>query len=315
MNADEHVPVALEQVRASLAMAAGGVFYDLTFGRGGHAAVIAEDVGPGGRLVVFDRDPAAIEVANRFAATCLSSVTVVQADFRELASEVAARRLPRPDAVFLDAGLSSPQLDDPARGFSFRADAPLDMRMDPIDRKTAADLLAELTERDLARVFRELGEERWADSIAGAIARRRVLRPVLSTFDLNGVVERAIPRRFWPEKIHPATRVYMALRIAVNDELGALETGLRQALDLLKPGGRLAVLAYHSLEDRIVKNLFADAAGRCSCPRELPECRCGAVRRVRILTKRPVMATEAEVELNPRARSFRLRVVEKVESV
>ncbi len=216
------------------------------------------------------------------------------------------------DGLLLDLGVSSHQLDTGTRGFSFRADAPLDMRMDPDLPASAADLVNELPEDELARIIREYGEERWAKRIAAFIAKARAEAPITTTLQLVDVIKGAIPRAKWEERIHPATRSFQALRIAVNDELGSLERGLATGLGLLKQGGRAVVISFHSLEDRIVKESFRSLARGCTCPKELPRCVCGRTPQLKILTGRPVMAGEPEVAANPRARSAKLRAAEKL---
>ncbi|OGU15673.1 MAG: 16S rRNA (cytosine(1402)-N(4))-methyltransferase, partial [Geobacteraceae bacterium GWC2_53_11] len=216
------------------------------------------------------------------------------------------------DGFILDLGVSSHQLDTRERGFSFQQDAPLDMRMDTSSGETAADLVNELPEAELERIIGEYGEERWAKRIAAFIVRERAESPITTTFRLVDIIKGAVPKAKWDERIHPATRTFQALRIAVNTELDSLEQGMRAALDLLKPGGRGVIISFHSLEDRIVKHIFREYAEGCTCPRQLPICVCGKQPRVKILTTRPVTATAEETEVNPRARSAKLRAVEKL---
>jgi 16S rRNA (cytosine1402-N4)-methyltransferase len=216
------------------------------------------------------------------------------------------------DGFILDLGVSSHQLDTRERGFSFQQDAPLDMRMDSSSGATAADLVNDLPEAELERIIGEYGEERWAKRIALFIAKERAESPITTTFRLVDIIKGAVPKAKWDERIHPATRTFQALRIAVNTELESLERGMRAALDLLKPGGRGVIISFHSLEDRIVKHIFREYVGGCTCPRQLPVCVCGNQPRVKILTGRPVLAAESETDENPRARSAKLRAVEKL---
>jgi 16S rRNA (cytosine1402-N4)-methyltransferase len=288
----------------------GGRFIDGTVGAGGHAAALLERSAPDGRLLGLDVDPAALEIAGRELARFGDRAVLVRSNFALL--DVVARRLAFApvDAVVLDLGLSSIQLADERRGFSFRAEGPLDMRADPTLRETAADLVNTRPERELRAMFGELGGESEAGRVAAAIARRRVKQPFETADDLARFV--AGVKRSRRRGIDPATHVFQALRIAVNDELGNLERGLRAALDVLKPGGRLAVISFHSLEDRVVKTFMARESRDCICPPHLPTCVCGHRAGLRLVLRRPVSPDALEVERNPRARSARLRVAEKL---
>jgi 16S rRNA (cytosine1402-N4)-methyltransferase len=261
-------------------------------------------------LLGIDADPVALEAAARRLARFGDRVVLVEAYFDSLASVAAERGFADVDGVLFDLGVSSPQLDVAARGFSFQQDAPLDMRMGPSAERTAADLVNELPADELRRIFADYGEERYAQRIARRIAEERSRRAIRTTTQLAEVVARAQPRS--REQIHPATRVFQALRIAVNDELGRLTRALPQALEALRVGGRLAVISFHSLEDRIVKQFMRQEARGCICPPELPVCVCGREPRVRILTPRPLVASEEEVAANVRARSAKLRVAERI---
>ncbi len=304
-----HVPVLRDEVVALLAPAAPGLVVDATVGLGGHAEALLEAV-PGFTLLGLDRDPRALELARRRLERFGDRVTLLERRFSELPDTLASIGAPPPAAILADLGCSSLQLDTPERGFSFRHDAPLDMRMGTTG-PTAAQLLEELDEEELVRILHEYGEERRARAIARAIVRRRRTAPVATTADLVSVVLEVLgpPRR---GRIHPATRTFQALRIAVNDELGEVERFVEPAARALRPGGRLAVIAFHSLEDRIVKHTLRRLSGRCACPPGAPECRCGAERLVRVLTRRPVRPDEAETGGNPRARSARLRAAERL---
>ncbi|HEC23123.1 MAG TPA: 16S rRNA (cytosine(1402)-N(4))-methyltransferase RsmH [Chloroflexi bacterium] len=303
-----HVPVLLSAVLEGLRPRSGMSFIDATLGAGGHAVALLEASAPDGRLLGFDRDAAALEVARRRLARFGDRVRVVHASYAQIGRLAPAHGFEAVDGILFDLGLSSLQLDDPARGFSFRFDAPLDMRFDPRHGITAAELVNELPEERLAALLREYGEERHARRIARAIV---AARPVRTTGRLAEVVARAVPRARH-ERIHPATRTFQALRIAVNEELEALERALPQAVELLRPGGRLAVISFHSLEDRIVKRFMRREAQDCLCPPEQLVCTCEHVARLRVITRKPIMATEEEIAANPRARSARLRLAERV---
>jgi 16S rRNA (cytosine1402-N4)-methyltransferase len=284
----------------------------MTVGGGGHAALLLAASAPGGRLLGLDRDPEALAAAGAALAPFGDRAVLARSAFDGVAGVAAAHGFAPADGIVMDLGVSSRQVDAPGRGFSFLREGPLDMRMDPDGPVTAADLVNTLPEDELARIFKEYGEERHARRVARAVVRARALAPLATTAELARVVEGAVPRTRGPRRIHPATRVFQALRIAVNDELGQLDRGLEAAFALLAPGGRMAVIAFHSLEDRMVKRRFADWQTGCVCPKEFPECRCGRVPRARLLTRRAVQADADEVAANPRSRSARLRAVERL---
>jgi 16S rRNA (cytosine1402-N4)-methyltransferase len=282
------------------------VVVDGTVGLGGHARLVLELVGPSGRLLGIDRDDVALDEArSRLGARAL----LRRGDFRDLAAIARDAGLDRVDGVLLDLGVSSPQLDDPERGFSFRADGPLDMRMDRRAGLTAERVVNQLPRRELADVIRRLGEERWAARIAEFIVARRPLR---TTRQLVAAVEAAVPRAAWPRDIHPATRTFQAIRMHVNDELGSLDDGLRGAVEILSDGGRLVVIAFHSLEDAAVKRFLALESRDCICPPQQPVCTCGHRARLRTLTRKPLRPSADEVAANPRSRSARLRAAERI---
>lgn len=305
-----HEPVLLAEVLAELDPRPGGRFLDGTVGAGGHARAILERTAPSGRLLGIDRDPAALAVARRELAPFGDRAVLVRANFA--LCDVVAREhgFDALDGAILDLGLSSLQLADDERGFSFRSPGPLDMRADPDTRVTAADLVNRSSEVELARTFAEYGEEPEARRVAGAIVRRRGTAPFSASDELGRFVAGVKTRR--PRGTDPATRVFQALRIAVNDELANLSTGLMAALSLLRPGGRIAVISFHSLEDRITKQLFVRESRDCICPPHLPTCVCGHRAGLRVITRRPISSTAAEVTRNPRARSAGLRVAEKL---
>ncbi len=306
----EHTPVLLSQVIAGLNLRRGATCIDATTGGGGHAEAMLQATGPDGRLLGLDADTEAIARVRLRLAAYADRVTLIQTNFRELAAAATANGFTAVDAILLDLGVSSYQLGDPARGFSFLSDGPLDMRMDPRGDLTAAEIVNEWPQEELANVIYRYGEETHSRRIARAIVAARPLR---TTAELAEVVAGG-PNR--PSgRIHPATRTFQALRIAVNDELGALEAALPQALGLLAAGGRVAVIAFHSLEDRIVKQFMQREARDCVCPPDLTRvglCRCGHKATVRIITRKPIPPDEGEVIANPRSRSAKLRIAERL---
>jgi 16S rRNA (cytosine1402-N4)-methyltransferase len=309
----EHVPVLLDEVLGLLAGPDVRTVLDATLGGGGHAEALLARAPGIGLLVGLDRDEEAVQRAARRLDRFGDRVKAVKSHFADMGEVLDAMGLRKVDAVLMDLGMSSFQLADGERGFSFQKDGPLDMRMDKSFHMTASDVVNGYSEQKLTSIFREYGEEPAAKRIARAIVRERAVEPITSTVQLAGIVESAAPRRGKPG-IHPATRVFQAIRIAVNGELARLHEAVETAVDRLNPGGRLAVISFHSLEDRIVKNAFLDMAGRCVCPPGFPVCACGRRERVKILTRKPVQPGENEVAQNPRARSAKLRAVEKTGS-
>jgi 16S rRNA (cytosine1402-N4)-methyltransferase len=311
---DGHLPVLAEEVLTMLSPAPGSLQIDATLGGGGHTERILEATSPDGRLLGLDADPAAIErVRRRLESRFGARLVLRQANFRDLGVVAPEAGFGAVDGCVFDLGLSSYQLADAERGFGIRTGGPLDMRFDPSRGVPAAELLATLSEAELAALFRAYGEEPFAARVARAIVVARRATPIETAEALAEVVERAIPRRAPGRRpIHPATRVFQALRIAVNAELEALEAGLRAAVDLLRPGGRLVVLSYHSLEDRIVKRFFQVERRGCTCPPELPVCVCGRTPRLRLITRPSITPSRAEIAANPRARSGRLRAAERL---
>jgi 16S rRNA (cytosine1402-N4)-methyltransferase len=308
----DHVPVLADEVRELLAVQPGETVVDATFGAGGHARLLAADLQGQGRFIAVDRDATVRPYFESFERLAGVQTRFLRGDFGVVLAQLADNGV-EADAVLLDLGVSSMQIDRPERGFSYAVDAPLDMRMDPSGSLTAAEVVNEWDERELATIFRRYGEERFARQIAQAIVRRRKERPFERTADLVEVVKAAIPapRRFGDG--HPAKRVFQALRIAVNDELASLERALPAVLSMLRPGGRVAVISFHSLEDRIVKRFFVAQAKGCTCPPDLPVCVCGREPTLRIVTRKAVRPSPNEIAENPRSASARLRVAQKPE--
>ena len=309
-----HLPVLADEVIEMLAPAPGSLHIDATLGGGGHTERILEAANPDGRLLGLDADPAAIaRVQARLGPVYGDRLILRQANFRELADVAPAAGFGAVDGALFDLGLSSFQLADRERGFGFRTGGPLDMRFDTSRGVPASELLASLDTAELTALFRRYGEEPKAPRIARAIVDARRVAPIATAEELAALVERVLPRNpRQPRRTHPATRVFQALRIAVNEELDALQAGLAAALDLLRPGGRLVVLSYHSLEDRIVKRFFQAERRGCICPPELPVCVCGRNPRLRLVTSPSLSPTDAEIAINPRARSARLRAAERL---
>ena len=306
-----HRPVLLDECIQALAIRPEGIYLDGTLGRAGHSREIARRLTTG-RLICVDRDQAALDAAQERLAPWMDRVTLVHSNFDQLNGILDELALDGVDGMLFDLGVSSPQLDDGSRGFSYMADAPLDMRMDRDQGLSAADVVNGWSQEELRRILTQYGEERYAASIAAAIVRRRADKPIETTLELVDVIRSGMPARALKEKQHPAKRSFQAIRIAVNDELGAVRQGMEAAIDHLNPGGRLVVITFHSLEDRIVKNVFQDAAKGCTCPPSFPVCVCGHKPKIKILTKKPIIATREEVEENPRSRSAKLRVAERV---
>lgn len=303
-----HVPVLLQEVVEGLRPAPGGRYIDGTVGLAGHARALLAASAPDGRLLAIDRDPEALAIARRELVEFGDRVTFARGQFRDLAELARRAGMDGCDGILLDLGVSSLQLDRPERGFSFREEGPLDMRMGPDAPTTAEEIVNAWPEEEVARLIGEYGEERRARRVARAIV---AARPIRTTTELADVVARAVGRT---RRIHPATRTFQAIRIAVNDELGSLEAALPQAVGLLRPGGRLAVIAFHSLEDRVVKRFIARESRDCVCPPRVPVCVCGHPATLTPITKKPVRATADEVARNPRSRSARLRIAERLQT-
>ena len=306
-----HISVLLEESIEALHIRPDGIYLDGTLGGAGHSSEIARRLTTG-LLIGVDRDPRALSAAQERLAPWMDRVRLVHSNFRELDAILDSLGIPGVDGILLDLGVSSPQLDEAARGFSYMADAPLDMRMDPSDPLTAYEVVNSWPQEELRRILFAYGEERYAPLIAAAMVRRREQAPIATTLELVDVIRSAMPQKALREKQHPAKRSFQAIRIAVNDELGAVDGVMGRAIDRLNPGGRLAVITFHSLEDRIVKNAMAQAARGCTCPPEFPVCVCGKKPTLRLVSRKPVTASEAELNENPRSRSAKLRVGEKL---
>ena len=311
MSEFHHVSVLLEECIQGLAIKPDGIYVDGTLGGAGHSSRIAAKLTTG-RLIGIDRDNVALEAAAERLRPFEDRITLVHANFCDMDQALQELGIDKVDGILLDLGVSSPQLDDGQRGFSYMTDAPLDMRMNGEDTRDARQIVNTWSYEELKRILYDYGEERFAPRIAAAICRRREQAPIETTLELVDVIKSAMPASALREKQHPAKRSFQAIRIAVNDELGAVETVMKKAVPLLNPGGRLAVITFHSLEDRIVKNAMAEAAKGCTCPPSLPVCVCGKKPQVRIVTRKPIVSGEEELERNPRARSAKLRICEKL---
>ena len=307
----QHKSVLLAQCLEALRIRPDGIYLDGTLGGAGHSSRIAQCLTTG-RLIGVDRDEIALRAAGERLAPYIDRVTLVHANFQDLDRILQELNISAVDGILLDLGVSSPQLDDGQRGFSYMEDAPLDMRMDCSAGLTAYEVVNAWPREELRRILYSYGEERYAPQIAAAIDRRRAVAPIATTLELVDVIRSAMPPQALREKQHPAKRSFQAIRIAVNDELTAVERVMGDAISRLAPGGRLAVITFHSLEDRIVKNAMQEAAKGCTCPPEFPVCVCGRTPQVKLLTRKPVVAGQEELEENPRARSAKLRVCEKL---
>ena len=311
MSEFHHISVLLQECIDALDIKPDGIYVDGTLGGAGHSSQIVRRLTTG-RLIGIDRDPVALKAAGERLAPYADRVTLVHSNFCELDHVLDDLGIAGVDGILLDLGVSSPQLDDGSRGFSYMADAPLDMRMNNGDALTAETIVNTWSYDQLRRILYDYGEERYAPQIAAAICRRREAEPIRTTLELVDVIRSAMPAAALREKQHPAKRSFQAIRITVNDELGAVHQVMDAAIPKLNPGGRLAIITFHSLEDRIVKNGMADAAKGCTCPPNFPVCVCGKKPLVKIVTRKPITASEEELEMNPRSRSAKLRVCEKI---
>ena len=311
MSEFHHVSVLLQECLDGLNIRPDGIYVDGTLGGAGHSFQIASRLTTG-RLIGIDRDQVALEAAGRRLAPYQDRVTLVHSNFCRIKEVLQELNIPGVDGILLDLGVSSPQLDDGERGFSYMTDAPLDMRMNRQDALSAHTVVNAWPREELKRILYDYGEERYAPQIASAICRRREEKPIETTLELVDVIRSAMPPAALREKQHPAKRSFQAIRIAVNDELGSVEQVMRDAVPCLNKGGRLAVITFHSLEDRIVKNAMAAAARGCTCPPEFPVCVCGKKPAVKLVNRKPIVSGNVELEDNPRARSAKLRVCEKL---
>ncbi len=308
----QHKSVLLQECIDALNIRPDGIYLDGTLGGAGHSSQIARRLTEGGRLIGVDRDRTALAAAKERLAPYADRVTLVHSNFAEIDAILDSLGIPAVDGMLFDLGVSSPQLDDASRGFSYMADAPLDMRMDKDDALTAGEVVNTWPQGELRRILYDYGEERYAPQIAAAICRAREKAPIETTLELVDIIRSAMPAQALREKQHPAKRSFQAIRIAVNDELGAVSRMMQAAVGRLNPGGRLAVITFHSLEDRIVKSEMQQAARGCTCPPEFPVCVCGKKPLVKLVTRKPIVSSPAELEENPRARSAKLRVAEKL---
>lgn len=308
----KHVSVLLKETVTMLSPQKGSLFVDCTMGGAGHSRYLLEQSAPKGRLIAIDQDGEACAEGKKRLAEFGGRVEIVQQNFSKLKDILAERNISGVDGIMMDLGVSSYQLDNKDRGFSYMQDAALDMRMNSQSGKTAADILNTYSEDELNNIFWLYGEEKWARRIAKFIVAERAQSPIETTGQLVAIIKKAVPAGARQEDQHPAKRCFQALRIAVNDELGVLEKVLPDAVACLNPGGRLCVISFHSLEDRIVKNIFRELAKGCTCPPQLPVCVCGKKPQIKIISKKPILPSEEEIEENPRARSAKLRVAEKV---
>jgi len=308
----KHITVLKEEAVEALAVRPDGVYVDCTLGGAGHSALIASRLGESGTLVAFDQDETALEHAREALAAYGDRVKLVRSNFRHVKEKLGELGFPQVDGILFDLGVSSPQLDEAERGFSYHQDAELDMRMDRSGGLSAYDVVNEWPEEELARILFQYGEEKFARRIAREIVAARAVAPIRTTGELAELVKAGIPAAARRTGGHPAKRSFQAIRIAVNDELGAFEEALEQAIDCLKPGGRVAVITFHSLEDRLCKTTFSSKLGKCICPPDFPVCGCGAKGTLRLVNRKPIEPSAAELEANPRARSAKLRAAEKL---
>ncbi len=308
-----HRPVMAKEVLDGLKIIPDGIYVDCTLGGGGHSEAVLKELGAGGRLVALDQDSEAIAAAEKRLVPFGDKMLLVRENFVQLPEVLKHLGIRQVDGIIFDLGVSSYQLDNPARGFSYQYDAPLDMRMDQRYDKTAREIVNKLPVAELATIIRKYGEERWASRIAQFIGEARERRTIETTGQLVEIIKKAIPAGARRKGPHPAKRTFQALRIAVNRELEILNDALGAAVQVLRPGGRLCVITFHSLEDRVVKHLLRRMAAPCSCPREVPVCVCGGKKKIKLITSKPVLPSKVELGENPRARSAKLRIAEKLE--
>ena len=306
-----HKPVLLNECIENLSIKPNGVYLDGTLGGAGHSLEIARSLGKKGMLIGIDRDIEAIDVSRQRLKNVEPRVVLFNDNYKNIKDVLSGAGIDKVDGILLDLGVSSYQLDNPERGFSYRYDAPLDMRMSTNDKLTAKDVVNEYTKEDLIKIFRDYGEEKWAVRVAGFIVEARKVKSILTTFELVDIIKAAIPAGARSEGGHPAKRIFQAIRIEVNGEIRDLKNAIEDSIDCLKPGGRICIISFHSLEDRIVKETFNDAARGCTCPPDFPKCVCNNKKRVNILTKKPIISKDIELDENNRAHSAKLRVAER----
>lgn len=304
-----HITVLKNETIDSINVKKGGIYIDMTLGGGGHSEEILKR---GGRVLGIDRDDNAITAATKRLGSKYEGFTAVRSNFSEIREIVAQQGIDGIDGAVMDLGVSSHQLDTAERGFSYMQNAPLDMRMDMRESKTAKDIVNGYSEKRLCEIIEKYGEERWAKRIAQFIVQKREESPIETTFELVDIIKAAVPKAARQDGPHPAKRTFQAIRIELNGELEILESAIKGCVDILKPGGRIGVITFHSLEDRIVKNTFKELADGCTCPRDFPICTCGNVPKIKIVTKKPYLPSEEELLENPRARSAKLRTAEKI---
>ena len=307
----EHKSVLLKETVDSLCIRPDGIYVDGTLGGGGHAFEVCRRLGPGGRLIGIDQDQDAIAAASERLAPFGDRAVIVRSNYRQIQDVLEGLQIGRADGIYLDLGVSSYQLDTAERGFSYREDAPLDMRMDRRNTQTAADLVNGCDESELYRIIRDYGEEKFAKNIAKHIVKARQEKPIETTGELTEIIKAAIPAKMRATGGHPAKRTFQAIRIALNHELEVLDQSIDTMIQLLNPGGRLSIITFHSLEDRIMKNRFRENENPCICPPDFPVCVCGRVSRGRVITRKPILPSEEELEENKRAKSAKLRVFER----
>lgn len=308
----KHISVLLEETIDSLAIKPDGIYVDGTLGGGGHSLEICKRLGEGGRLIGIDQDEDAIKAATERLKDYKDKVTIVHSNYQEIDSVLRELSISGVDGIVLDLGVSSYQLDNAERGFSYREDAPLDMRMDRSKEMTAYEIVNNYSESDLFRVIKNYGEDNFAKNIAKHIVKAREIKPIETTFELNEIIKAAIPAKMRQGTGHPSKKTFQAIRIELNRELEVLENSIDRMINLLNPGGRLSIITFHSLEDRIVKNLFRDNMNPCTCPPNFPVCMCGKVPTGKIITRKPIAPSEEELEYNKRAKSSKLRVFERI---
>lgn len=314
MNQTEfkHISVLLDETIEGLAIKPDGIYVDGTMGGAGHGYEVCKRLGPGGRYIGIDRDEAAIAAGKQRLSGFEDKVSIVRGNYSSASEILKELNIEKVDGIMLDLGVSSHQLDVAERGFSYMADAPLDMRMDKRQERTAYDIVNGYSEHELARIIREYGEDKFAQNIAKHIVAMRQKKPIETTGELNEAIRAAIPMKIQKTLGHPSKRTFQAIRIELNEELEELRTALESMIDLLKPGGRFCIITFHSLEDRMVKTMFKKEESPCTCPPEFPVCVCGKKPRVKIITKKPILPSETEQEENSRARSAKLRVLERI---